>query len=73
MGTLLDILKNDRKGRFQWVETVNDFETAKARVLELSSESQDEFVIFRGTDLQVVARTQVIETNTEVLRGLIEA
>jgi hypothetical protein len=55
MRTLFDILKKDRKGRFQWLETVSDIETAKARVLQLSSESPDEFIVFRETDLQVVA------------------
>ncbi len=55
MRTLFDILKKDRKGTFQWLETVSDIETAKARVLQLSSESPEEFIVFRETDLQVVA------------------
>ncbi|SRR6266705_1070996 len=50
MRTRYDILKKDRKGTFQWLETANDIETAKARVLQLSSESADEFVVFRETD-----------------------
>jgi hypothetical protein len=73
MSTLFDILKKDRNGTFQWLETVNDIETAKARVLQLSSESLDEFVIFRGNDLRVVATSQVMDTGTEVLRELLEA
>ena len=68
MRTLYDILKKDRKGTFQWLETVKDIETAKARVLQLSSESLDEFIVFRGTDLQVVATSQAMQTETEVLR-----
>src|SRR5438552_7401350 len=68
MRTLFDILKKDRKGTFQWLETVKDIETAKARVLQLSSESPEEFVVFRGTDLQVVATSRAMQTNTEVLR-----
>jgi hypothetical protein len=71
MSTLLDILKKDRNRRFQWLETANDIETAKARVLKLSAKFQDEFVIFSRADLKVVARTQVVET--EMLRELIEA
>ena len=68
MRTLYDILKKDLKGTFQWLETVKDIETAKARVLQLSSESLDEFIVFRGTDLQVVATSQAMQTDTEVLR-----
>ena len=73
MATLLDILKKDSKGTFHWLETANDIETAKARVLKLSSQSQDEFVVFRGIDLQVVATFPAIQTETEVLRELLEA
>ena len=68
MRTRYDILKKDRKGTFQWLETANDIETAKARVLQLSSESPDEFIVFRETDLQVVATSQAMQTDTEVLR-----
>jgi len=68
MRTLFDILKKDGKGTFQWLETVNDIETAKARVLQLSSESPDEFVVFRETDLQVVATSPAMQTDTEVFR-----
>jgi len=39
----------------------------------LSSQSQDEFVVFRGIDLQVVASFPAIQTDTEVLRELTEA
>ena len=70
MTTLFDILKKDRKGTFHWLETASDFETAKARVLKLSSDSQDEFVVFREIDLQVVATFQAIQTDAEVLRGI---
>ena len=70
MRTLFDILRKDGKGTFQWLETVNDIETAKARVLQLSSESPDEFVVFRETDLQVVATSQAMQTDTEILREL---
>ena len=73
MSTLYDILKKDRNGTFQWLETVNDIEIAKARVLKLSSGSLDEFVIFRGKDLQVVATSQAMQTDTEVLGNLLEA
>jgi hypothetical protein len=55
MNTLFDILRKDRKGTFLWVEAVNDIETAKARLPQLSAESPDEFVVFRETDLRVVA------------------
>ena len=72
MSILFDILKKDRNGTFQWLETVNDIEIAKARVLKLSSGSLDEFVIFRGNDLQVVATSQTMQTDTEVLGDLLE-
>jgi len=62
MRTLFDILKKDRKGTFQWLEAANDIETAKARVLKLSSESQDEFIVFCETDLQVVATAMPTDT-----------
>ena len=70
--TFFDILKKDSKGTFHWLETANDIETAKARVLKLSSESQDEFVVFRGIDLQVVATFPAKQTDTEVLSELPE-
>jgi hypothetical protein len=73
MRALFDILRKDSHGTFEWLETVNDFETAKAHVLELSSASPDEFVIFRATDLQVVATSHAIEIDTEVVRELLEA
>ena len=66
VSTLYDILKKDRNGTFQWLETVNDIEIAKARMLKLSTRSLDEFVIFRGNDLQVVA-TSAMQTETEIL------
>ncbi len=47
MRTQFDILKKDRKGTFQWLEAANDIETAKGRLLQLSTESPDEFVAFR--------------------------
>jgi hypothetical protein len=72
MSTLFDILKKDRNGTFQWLETVHNIETAKARVLQLSSGSLDEFVIFRGNDLQVVARFEATGIGTEVLGDLLE-
>jgi len=56
--TLFDILKKDRTGAFLWVEAVNDIETAKARLLELSATSTDEFVVFRNIDLRVVATSR---------------
>jgi len=55
MKTLFDILKKDRMGTFQWVETVKDFDTAEARLRQLCAESPDEFVAFRNIDLRVVA------------------
>jgi len=73
MSTLLDILRKDSKGTFQWLETANDIETAITRVLQLSSESQDEFVVFREADLQVVATSRATQTDSEILRELIEA
>jgi hypothetical protein len=73
MSTLLDILKKDSNGKFHWLETANDIETAITRVLQLSSGSQDEFVVFRGTDLKVVATSRPIQTDCEALRELIEA
>ena len=73
MSTLFDILKKDRTGTFEWLETVHNIETAKARVLQLSSRSLDEFVIFRGNDLQVVATSLDTGIGTEVLGDLLEA
>ena len=58
MRTQFDILKKDRKGTFQWLEAVNDIETAKGRLLQLSTESPEEFVAFRRIDLQVVATSK---------------
>ncbi len=58
MRTPIDILKRDRKGTFQWLEAVNDIETAKRRLLQLSTQSPDEFVAFHEIDLQVVATSQ---------------
>jgi len=55
MNTLFDILRKDRTGKFLWVEAVNDIDTAKTRLLELSAASTDEFVVFRNIDLRVVA------------------
>jgi len=53
--TLFDILKKDPKGTFHWIESVSDMDTAEARLRQLSAESSEEFVIFRGIDLRVVA------------------
>ena len=58
MRTLVDILKKDRTGNFEWLEAVKDVETAKRRLLQLSTESPDEFIAFRETDLQVIATSQ---------------
>ena len=58
MATLFDILKKDFQGNFQWVEAVNDIETAKSRLRELSAESRDEFFVFRNIDLRVVATSR---------------
>jgi hypothetical protein len=55
MKTIFDILKKDGKGTFHWVEAVNDIDTAQTRLLQLSAESTDEFVVFRNIDLKVVA------------------
>jgi hypothetical protein len=55
MKPLFDILRKDGKGTFHWVEAVNDFDTAEARVRQLSVASRDEFVVFRNIDLRVVA------------------
>ncbi len=66
MRTQFDILKKDRKGTFQWLEAVSDIETAKSRLLQLSTESPEEFVAFRGIDLQVVATSKdssVVDVN----------
>jgi len=73
MSTLLDILRKDSKGSFHWLETVNDIEAAINRVLQLSSESPDEFVVFSETDLKVIATSRPMQTDCEVLRELIEA
>jgi hypothetical protein len=55
MKTLFDILRKDRKGTFHWVEAINDIDTAETRLRLLSAESTDQFVVFRNTDLRVVA------------------
>jgi hypothetical protein len=41
------MLKKDRKGTFHWVETVNDFGIAEARLRQLSSEASEEFAVCR--------------------------
>jgi|GraSoi_2013_40cm_1033754.scaffolds.fasta_scaffold193402_1 hypothetical protein len=53
--TVFDILKKDRQGSFHWIEAASDIDTAEARLRKLSAESSEEFVIFRQTDLRVVA------------------
>jgi hypothetical protein len=58
MKTLFDILKKDRKGTFVWLEAVNDMDEARTRLRQLSEQSKDEFVVFRNTDLQVVATSR---------------
>jgi len=58
MTNLFEILKKDSRGNFQWVEGVNDIDTAKIRLNQLSAESQDEFVVFRNIDLRVVATSR---------------
>jgi hypothetical protein len=58
MKTLFDILKKDRNGSFLWVEEVNDLETARLRLQQLSAQSPDEFIIFRHMDLRVVATSR---------------
>ena len=73
MRTLLDILRKDSNGSFHWLETANDIEAAITRVLQLSSEFPDEFVVFSETDLKVVATSRPIQTDSEVLRESIEA
>lgn len=55
MKTQLDILKKDSNGTFLWVDAVSDMETAEARLRQLSAKSPEEFVVFRETDLRVVA------------------
>jgi len=70
MSTLLDILKKDSKGTFHWLETANDIETAITRVMQLSSESKDEFVVFRETDLKVVATSKPIQSDRGVPQGI---
>ena len=55
MRTLFDILKKDRKGTFHWIESANDMDSAEARLRELCAKSTDDFVVFRETDLRVVA------------------
>jgi hypothetical protein len=67
MRTLFDILKRDSKGTFQWLGTVNDMETAKARVVQLSLESPDEFVVFSEADLEVVATSRRASSVVDVV------
>jgi hypothetical protein len=58
MKTLFDILKKDQNGSYQWLEEVNDLETARLRLQQLSAQSSDEFIIFRHMDLRVVATSR---------------
>jgi hypothetical protein len=58
MVTLFDIVKKGFQGNFQWVEAVNDIDTAKIRLRELSAESKEEFFVFRNIDLRVVASSR---------------
>jgi hypothetical protein len=76
--TLYDILKKDQKGTFHWVEAVNDIDTAKARLHQLSAESSDEFVVFREIDLRVVATSsdkehRPLSTGTNSAPGVIQS
>ena len=56
--TVFDILKKDSKGTFFWLEAVHDLEAALARLRHLSAQSEDEFVVFRNADLQVIASSR---------------
>ena len=62
MKTLFDILKKDQNGSYQWLEEVNDLETARLRLqqlsAQLSAQSSNEFIIFRHMDLRVVATSR---------------
>ena len=56
--TMFDILKKDSKGTFFWLEAVHDLEAARARLRQLSAQYEDEFVVFRNADLQVIASSR---------------
>ena len=58
MRVSFDILKKDKNGTFTWVEAVNDLDTAKIRLKQLSQDSTEEFVVFRNVDLRLVASSE---------------
>jgi hypothetical protein len=58
MTALFDILKKELSGAFVWVEAVNDIQTARRRLEQLSAESPNEFVVFRQIDLRIVATSR---------------
>jgi len=58
MTVLFDILKKEPSGAFVWLEAVNDIQTARGRLEQLSAESSWEFVVFRQIDLRIVATSR---------------
>jgi len=50
-----DILKKDAAA-LVWVEAVDDLDTAKLRVKELSAKSQGEYVIFDQRTRQIIEK-----------------
>jgi hypothetical protein len=63
MTALFDILKRERDGTFLWLEAVDDIQTAKDRLEQLSAKSSDEFVVFRQIDLRIVASSKARVAN----------
>jgi hypothetical protein len=56
MNSPFDILKRRDAVNFEWVEVVQDLQTAEARVQELQARSPGEYVVFDSRTQQIVGR-----------------
>jgi hypothetical protein len=62
MEPLFDILKKIDVVNFEWVEVVQDLQTAEARIRELQARSPGEYVVFSQHTQQIVARFNSLMT-----------
>lgn len=55
-----DIFRRDEAGDPVWIEAVADLETAKGRIIELSSAAPGQYVVFNHSSGQMVSSGTVI-------------
>ena len=55
-----DIFKRDETGDPVWIEAVSDLETAKCRIIELSSVAPGRYVVFNHSNGRMVSSGTVI-------------